>query len=373
MLYCGPDLIIDCLPRPAMTRKIIHVDMDAFYASVEQRDRPELRGRPVIVGSPPQRRGVVAAASYQARAFGVHSAMPSARAVRLCPQAVFVAPRFDVYRSVSREINAIFNSYTWLVEPLSLDEAYLDVTGVRQLQGSATRMAQAIRQRIFRQTGLTASAGVSCNKLLAKLASDMDKPDGLVVIAPDQIAAILADMDVARLPGIGRVTAQRLRQLDIHVCSELAQYPQAELVRIFGRNGQRFSSMARGDDDRAVKPHRAVKSISAETTFISNLSGYDELAEQLAPLVKRVAGRLGEKHLAGRTVTLKLKYADFRQITRQQTLPDPVQRPARLQAVLDDLLSQALQAQTRPIRLIGAGVSNLERADKQQQAGLFAS
>ena len=356
-----------------MTRKIIHVDMDAFYASVEQRDAPELRGRPVIVGGAADKRGVVAAASYEARTFGIHSAMPSSRAQRLCPDAVFVRPRFEVYRAVSRQIRAIFQCYTWLVEPLSLDEAYLDVSDVRQLQGSATRIAAEIKKRIRDTTGLTASAGVSYNKLLAKLASDMDKPDGLTVITPDVAPGIMRALPVKRLPGVGPATQAKLQRLAITDCAQLAAYPAAELTQIFGRMAPRFQQMAAGLDERAVSPHRAPQSIGAETTFEHDILAVPELLHELEPLTDKVAERLQNRKLAGRSVTLKVKYADFELITRSRGLDAPVDDAASLRSLLPSLLART-DAGQRPIRLLGLTVSRLEtREQRSQQPGLFDS
>lgn len=343
-----------------MTRKIIHVDMDAFYASVEQRDNPALQNRPVIVGGGADQRGVVAAASYEARQFGVHSAMPSSRAQRLCPDAVFVRPRFEVYRAVSQQIRAIFQSYTWLVEPLSLDEAYLDVSDVRQLQGSATRIAREIKHRILEKTSLTASAGVSYNKLLAKLASDMDKPNGLTVITPETAPDLLHDLPAKRLPGIGPATARKLQALNIHTCAQLAGHPLAELTHNFGRMGLRFQQMAGGYDERAVSPRREPQSIGAETTFVSDIMAVPDLLQKLAPLADKVAQRLQQRRLAGRTITLKIKYANFELVTRSRGVDAPVDSSAALQSLLPKLLART-HAGTRAIRLVGITVSRLEQ------------
>lgn len=352
-------------------RKIIHVDMDAFYASVEQRDNPALQGRPVIVGGAADQRGVVAAASYEARAFGIHSAMPSSRAQRLCPDAVFLRPRFDVYRSVSHQIRAIFLSVTPCVEPLSLDEAYLDVSGVEAYQGSATRMAVEIKRQIREQTGVTASAGVSYNKLLAKLASDMDKPDGLTVITPGAAPALLREMSVKRLPGVGPATMAKMQRLDIHTCAQLMDYPEAELTQRFGRLGARFKSMAAGIDERPVSPHRAPQSIGAETTFPQDILDVSALHDALAGLAEKVAGRLHSRKLAGRNVTLKIKYADFSLITRSLSLPFAVHDAASLLSHVPALIERT-QAGRRAVRLAGITVSRLEpKAQVNRQAGLF--
>lgn len=352
-----------------MTRKIIHVDMDAFFASVEQRDNPALRGRPVVVGGAPNKRGVVAAASYEARAYGIHSAMACARAQRLCADVVFVAPRFDIYRAVSRQIRAIFHNYTWLVEPLSLDEAYLDVTEVRQLQGSATRIATQIKQRVHEHTGLTASAGVSYNKLLAKLASDMDKPDGLTIIPPDHAPAVLADLAVKHLPGVGPATQAKMRKLKIHSCADLLARSPRELAQAFGSAGPRFARMAAGLDERPVNPHRAPKSIGAETTFFTDITSVPELLAALAPLTATVSERLRKRHLAGTTVTLKVKYANFELVTRSRSLDHAVDNAHALQTVLPQLLART-EAGRRAVRLVGVTVSSLQTP---QQGGVQTS
>jgi DNA polymerase-4 len=339
-------------------RKIIHVDMDAYYASVEQRDDPSLAGRPVAVGGNPDGRGVVAAASYEARAFGVHSAMAAARARRLCPNLAFVRPRFDVYRAISAEIRAIFLSYTALVEPLALDEAYLDVTGCEQLQGSATLIARQIKQRIFDQTGLTASAGVSSNKLLAKLASAMNKPDGLTVVPPERIAAVMAELPVSKLPGVGPRTGERLKAMGITDCVELAR-ADADLLRArFGRNGLRLKARAAGRDERLVEPDRPAKSIGAETTFDADQLDPQALLERLSPMADKIAQRLSTRALAAYGVTLKLTYADFRKITRSRRFSRPVARADELRAALPGLLEKT-QAGRRPVRLVGMQVGSL--------------
>ena len=293
------------------TRKIIHVDMDAFYASVEQRDAPELRGRPVAVGSA-QPRGVVAAASYEARAFGVRSAMASVTALRRCPDLTFVPPRFDVYRAVSDQIRAIFADYTDLIEPLSLDEAYLDVSDAP----SATAVAAEIRARIRDVTGLTASAGVSYNKFIAKLASDQNKPDGLCVIKPHQGPAFVAGLPVKRFHGVGPVTAARMAELGIVTGADLRDYGLAELTQAFGSFAAYLHRAAHGDDDRPVRPDRPLKSVGAERTFDRDLHAEAELLAALEPVLDAAWRRIERAGAAGRTVTLKVKFADFRIVSR---------------------------------------------------------
>ena len=304
-------------------RKIIHVDMDAFYASVEQRDRPELRGLPVAVGGGGAR-GVVMAASYEARAFGVRSAMPGFQARRLCPELVFVPTRFDAYKAASRQIRAIFESYTDLVEPLSLDEAYLDVTTPRRGGPVATAIARAIKQEIFATTGLTASAGVSFNKFLAKIASGLEKPDGLTVIRPEQADAFIAGLPIERFYGVGPATARKMKALGIHDGAELRARSEDELFRGFGKVGRHYFRIARGLDEREVHPDQPLKSIGAERTFDHDLADPDAMLERLGPIAEEVAERMVRAEQFGRTVTLKIKHHDFSVTTRQRTLADPV-------------------------------------------------
>ena len=335
-------------------RKIIHVDMDAFYASVEQRDNPELRGKPLAVGG--GHRGVVAAASYEARAFGVRSAMPSVTAKRRCPELLFVKPRFDVYKAVSQEIRAIFADYTELIEPLSLDEAYLDVSEDRRGLGSARAIAEQIRARIRAETGLTASAGVSYFKFIAKLASDHNKPDGICVIPPHHGAAFVATLPVKRFHGVGPVTAAKMERLGIATGADLAAWPIEQLEAHFGSAGQWYWRISRGIDEREVKPDRPYKSVSAERTFDEDLRDPDALAAEL----DRVAGyawqRVTRAEVTGRTVTLKVKFADFTLITRSKSLPTPVASEAAFTAVGQELLAR-LMPMPKGIRLLGLGAA----------------
>ena len=353
----------------APPRKIIHIDMDAFYASVEQRDNPELRGKPVAVGG--GHRGVVAAASYEARKFGVRSAMPSVTARRRCPELIFVKPRFDVYRAVSHQIRAIFADYTDLIEPLSLDEAYLDVTEDRRGLGSARAIAEEIRARIKAETGLTASAGVSYCKFIAKLASDQNKPDGLCVIPPHKGAAFVAALPVKRFHGVGPVTAAKMERLGIHSGSDLAAWPIDQLEATFGSSGRWYWRIARGIDEREVKPDRPYKSVSAERTFDVD---YIE-AEDLRREVRRVAGyawqRIERAEVKGRTVTLKVKFADFSLITRSKSfaaaVPDYNGFEGAGLALLDALLPVP-----KGIRLLGLGLHSIVDQDDSgpRQLGL---
>ena len=338
-------------------RKIIHIDMDAFFASVEQRDDPALRGRPVAVGSA-QARGVVAAASYEARIFGVRSAMASATALRRCPDLVFVRPRFDVYRDVSQQIRAIFARYTPLIEPLSLDEAYLDVTDDLQGIGSATAIAEAIRAEIRAATGLTASAGVSYNKFIAKIASDQNKPDGICVITPRRGEAFVAGLPVKRFRGVGPVTAARMERLGIATGADLRDRSLAYLAQHFGSSADYYYRAARGVDDRPVQPDRLRKSIGAERTFDTDLTARAGLIAALDRVCDAVWPRIEAGKASGRTVTLKIKYADFRQITRARSLPAPLTDRAMLAATGAALLDTLLPAEI-PIRLIGLTLSAL--------------
>ena len=343
-------------------RKIIHVDMDAFYASVEQRDDPELRGKPVAVGG--GHRGVVTAASYEARPFGVRSAMPSVTAKRKCPELIFVKPRFDVYREVSRQIRAIFADYADEVEPLSLDEAYLDVTADRQGLGTARATAEEIRRRIREETGLTASAGVSYCKFVAKLASDQNKPDGLCVITPERAHAYIAALPVSRFHGIGPVTARKLEALGIHTGADLQERSLAELEMRFGSSGRWYWRICRGIDEREVKSDRPYKSVSAERTFDEDLRDPERLSSELNRIAGYAWDRIERAEVSGRTVTLKVKYADFEVITRSKSFGTSLDRQA-FEAAGQALLA-ALYPLPKGIRLLGLGLHNLSEGDEEQ-------
>ena len=346
-------------------RKIIHVDMDAFFASVEQRDDPALRGRPVAVGG--GHRGVVAAASYEARRFGVRSAMPSVTAKRRCPDLLFDKPRFDVYRAVSQQIRAIFADYTDLIEPLSLDEAYLDVSEDQRGLGSARAIAEDIRRRIREETGLTASAGVSYCKFIAKLASDHRKPDGLTVIPPDRGPAFVAALPVGRFHGVGPKTAERMERLGIRIGADLAAWTEAELEAHFGSSGGWYYRIARGIDERPVRSSRRAKSVSAERTFNTDYSRPEDLLREL----ERVAGlawlRIARAEARGRTVTLKVKFADFTLITRSQSFAVPVADETAFAGAGAELLKRLLPV-PKGVRLLGLGLSALvgEEAGPEQ-------
>ncbi|MVM38931.1 DNA polymerase IV [Spirosoma sp. HMF3257] len=340
------------------TRKIIHIDMDAFYASVEQRDNPELRGKPLAVGGSRQR-GVVAAASYEARQFGVRSAMASSIALRKCPDLIFVKPRFDVYKAVSSQIRAIFAQFTNLIEPLSLDEAYLDVTDNLSSQTTATQLAQTIKEQIKRETGLTASAGVSYNKFLAKLASDYRKPDGLFVIKPHQGLAFVEVLKVGQFHGIGRVTAEKMNQLGIFTGLDLRQKTEAFLLDHFGKVGHHYYNIARAIDNRPVTPDRERKSVGSENTFEQDLTEYTELEAELQPLITSVWTYCKRTGVLGRTVTLKVKYADFQQITRSRTAFSAIADQSTLARISVDLLSSLFPLQ-KGVRLLGVSLSSLQ-------------
>ena len=345
----------------APVRKIIHVDMDAFYASVEQRDNPALRGLPVAVGGS-SRRGVVAAASYEARKFGVRSAMPSITAKRQCPGLIFVPPRFEAYRDISHQIRAIFRDYADEVEPLSLDEAYLDVSADKGGLGSATATARLIRRRIREETGLTASAGVSYNKFIAKLASDQNKPDGLTVIPPGKGAAFVQTLSIRLFHGIGPVTSAKMEGLGVFSGADLAGKDPMWLAENFGNSAEWLYSLARGIDHRRVKSNRPLKSLGGERTFFNDLIADTEVREALAHVCTVVWDRAAKRSARGRTVTLKLRYADFRTITRAKSVPSPILDGAALLATGETILSPLLPTE-QGIRLLGVTLSKFEGED----------
>ncbi|HYD36147.1 MAG TPA: DNA polymerase IV [Allosphingosinicella sp.] len=348
----------------AAIRKIIHVDMDAFYASVEQRDNPELRGKPLAVGGGV--RGVVAAASYEARKYGIRSAMPAVTAKRRCPDLIFVKPRFDAYRAVSEQIRAIFRDYTPHVEPLSLDEAYLDVTEDLKGIGVATLIAEEIRARIRAETGLTASAGVSYNKFLAKLASDQNKPDGLCVVTPARGPAFVEGLPVKRFHGVGPKTAEKMARLGIETGADLKARSLEWLAAHFGSSAQYYFDLARGICHRQVRADRPYKSVSAEDTFLEDLSDPEALLAELERIGRHVwTKRVVGKGLSGRTVNLKVKYADFQIVTRARTLDRPVGGEAEFLDIGADLL-RALLPPVKSIRLLGLGLSGLGEAEPRR-------
>lgn len=338
-------------------RKIIHVDMDAFFASVEQRDNPALRGKPVAVGGS-SKRGVVAAASYEARAFGVKSAMPSVTAARLCPDLIFVKSRFDAYRTVSRQIREIFARHTDMIQPLSLDEAYLDVTVDKQGIGSAVKIAKMIRAAILEETGLTASAGVSYNKFIAKLASDQNKPDGLCVILPDQGAAFVGTLPVRRFHGVGPRTAEKMAKLGVHFGADLAAKDQTWLTQHFGSWGEYLYSAARGIDDRPVNANSIRKSLGGETTYFDDKRDEDELRDALDGIIDLVWDRIERYQARGKTLVLKARYSDFRTVTRSRTVGQVIATRAEFAQLGHSLLDQLLPAEMG-IRLLGLTLSGL--------------
>ena len=345
-------------------RKIIHIDMDAFYASVEQRDNPELRGKPVAVGGA-SKRGVVAAASYEAREFGVRSAMPSVTAARKCPDLVFVKPRFDVYKQVSRQIRGIFAEYTPLIEPLSLDEAYLDVTENLRHQPSATLIAREIRARILEETGLTASAGISYNKFLAKIASDYRKPNGQFVIRPDMGEAFVSELKVGRFHGVGPATAAKMNRLGIFTGADLRALSLDELRQHFGKAGAWYHAISRGQDGRPVRPDRERKSIGSETTFFQDLGEPGEIEDGVIAMLDDVWSHCVNSGITGRTVTVKVKFADFQIITRSRTVASAFAGRGEMERVVIDLVRGAYPLPKR-VRLLGVTLSNLEREQERE-------
>ncbi|MGA7323416.1 MAG: DNA polymerase IV [Rhodomicrobium sp.] len=350
-------------------RKIIHVDMDAFYASVEQRDDPSLKGRPVAVGYP-AKRGVVAAASYEARAFGIRSAMPSTTALRQCPDLVFVPPRFEAYRTVSRQIHAVFAAYTALIEPLSLDEAYLDVS--ENLRGLPTAWATAkeIRARILEETGLTASAGISYNKFLAKLASDCRKPNGQFAITPEMGPAFVETMPVAKFHGVGPVTAAKMRRLGIMTGADLREKPLAFLREQFGNAAAWYQAIAHGNDDRPVSAHRVRKSSGSETTFARDLTDPPDIEAGVGSMADEVWAWCAKASAFGRTVTVKIKFADFQTITRSRTFAAAVITQDQLRRASLDLV-RSIFPPAKGIRLLGVTVSNFVEAGAEKELPLF--
>lgn len=345
-----------------VTRKIIHIDMDAFFASIEQRDDPSLRGKPVAVGGSSER-GVVAAASYEARVYGVHSAMPSKIAARKCPGLIFVKYRFDVYKADSARIMEIFRDYTDLVEPLSIDEAFLDVTTNKVGMPSATIIARDIKRRIREATGLTASAGISINKFLAKIASDQDKPNGLFVIKPEEVLDFIENLPVTKFFGVGPSTARKMHDLQLFTGGDLRTADLSMLVRNFGKSGVFFHNIANGIDERLVVPHRIRKSVGIENTFSQDLHNRDELLTELGYLEKGLWERVKRHGTYGKTFTLKVKFCDFEQITRSHTFPDYINDQKFVHQAVLDLLN--LVDFEKPVRLLGISVSNFQDRKKE--------
>ena len=339
-------------------RKIIHIDMDAFYASIEQRDHPEYRGKPIAVGGSPQGRGgVVATASYEARKFGIRSAMSSKKALQLCADVIFVRPRFEVYKEVSKKVRAIFERYTDLIEPLSLDEAFLDVTEDKQNIGSAIEIATQIRKAIKEELRLTASAGVSINKFVAKIASDMHKPDGLTFVGPSRVESFMEDLAIDKFFGVGKVTAAKMKNMGLHTGADLKKLSESELIKHFGKAGRFFFHIVRGHDPREVQPNRETKSVGAEDTFPYDLTTTDEMCAELDKIARILTDRLERNGLKGRTITLKLKYHDFKQVTRSHSLNEATNNGELILATAKQLLT-ATDIDDRKVRLLGISLSN---------------
>jgi DNA polymerase-4 len=347
-------------------RSILHVDMDAFFAAIEQRERPELRGLPVLVGGAANARGVVSTASYEARAFGARSAMPMATALRLCPHAVVIPPRMRRYRQVSGHLFRLFDAFTPLVEPVSVDEAFLDVTGCEALFGPPEVIARRLKERIRAETGLTASVGVAPNKFLAKLASDLEKPDGLVVIAPEAVQATLDPLPIGRLWGVGQATLARFERMGVRRVADLRSLPPAAVLRQFGTAGEQFLRLARGEDDRPVTPDHQAKSISQEVTFPEDIATLGTLRPVLLRQTEDVAYRLRRLGLLARTVTLKIRLGDFTTLTRGATLPEPTHATADLWRAARDLLGAWHGGNAPPVRLIGVAASQLSDTGRRQ-------
>ncbi|MDO8844019.1 DNA polymerase IV [Methylicorpusculum sp.] len=348
-------------------KKIIHIDMDAFFAAIEQRDFPEYRDKPLIVGGNPCSRGVVATCNYEARQYGIHSAMSCAKALQLCPHALFVKPRFEAYRSVSNTIRTIFAEFTPIFEPLSLDEAYLDVTDSADYQGSATRIALAIKTRIQEETGLTASAGISYNKFLAKIASDINKPDGLFVITPDQGLAFVEQLPIGKFHGIGKATEKKMHQLGVYSGNDLRKLSLTHLQQHFGKAGVYYYHIARAIDDRPVKWDRITKSVGVEITLPEDIDDGDEILTQLTALLEKAQTKLTDKNLQASTLTLKVKYFDFKQITRSRTFQEAISEKMDSTALFKDLL-KSTDVGTKKVRLLGVTLSSLNDLEPESVA-----
>ena len=355
-----------------MKRLIMHIDMDAFYASVEQRDHPEYRGKPVIVGADPENgrgRGVVSAASYEARKFGVHSALPISKAWQRCPDGIFLSVRGKQYAQVSRRIMAIFRKYTPCVEPISLDEAFLDFTGLDRLWGDVEKTGRALKSEILAKEDLTASVGIGPNKLIAKIASDLEKPDGFVAVKKDDVLAFLNPLPVRKLWGVGKKMEERLKQLDIHTIGQLAKYPERSLQDHFGKMGQVLSAYARGEDDSPVVAIREIKSISNETTFQKDVSDTELIRETILKLAEKVGYRLRRKDMCGKTLFLKIRFSDFSTYVRHASLREST---SLSQVIFQECVSlyHSLEVEARPVRLVGVGVTHLT-SDAACQTDLF--
>jgi DNA polymerase-4 len=345
-------------------RKIIHIDMDAFFAAVEQRDFPELRGKPVVIGGKPNSRGVVSTCSYEARKFGIHSAMPSAFAYRLCPSAIFVRPRFDAYKQASENVMKIFYEYTNKVEQVSIDEAYLDVTENKFNMKSASIIAEEIRKKIKERTGLTASAGVSYNKFLAKIGSDMNKPDGMTIIRPQDAKEVLENLPIRKFHGIGKKTEEKMKEINVFFGRDLKKISLSDMIEKFGKVGFFYYNIVRGKDDREVGKSTKRHSIASESTFAEDIDDLDYMIRHL----KRISIKLGEsiqkKQLLAKTVSIKIKYADFKQITRSYTSPFPLNGGTDIYEISKRLLINSLEKEKK-IRLLGISISNIINKEKE--------
>lgn len=348
-------------------RKIIHIDMDAFYASVEQHDQPDLKGLPVIVGGKPDGRGVVAACSYEAREYGIHSAMPSAVAGRLCPNAVFIKPRFERYRAASEQVQATFREYTDKVEPLSLDEAYLDVTAASAFDGSATKIARDIKKEILKRTGLIASAGISYNKFIAKIASDFDKPDGFYCVLPEDGEAFVASLPIGKFYGVGKATEARMHEVGIQTGHDLRQWSLPELSQVFGKSAGYYYNACRGIDNRPVRESRQRKSIGAERTFSTNLTSSKDMLDILIGLAGPLIDKLSARNLVGSTLTIKVRFPDFETLNRSHQHKGRSLDKEDAIECLPFLLDRALSTRKQPsVRLLGVSISHLEEIDTSQ-------
>lgn len=353
------------MAQKPLVRRILHCDMDCFYAAVHMRDDPSLRGKPVVIGGSPDGRGVVAAASYEVRAFGVHSAMPASRALRLCPQSVFITPDFARYRAESQKIFEIFGRFTSVIQPVSIDEAYLDVTDHLEPWGTAKAVAVEIRRVVVEERGLTVSIGVGPNRLVAKIASDQDKPNGLTVVPPQRVRRFLDPLPIRSLPGVGPATEQQLKRRGIRRVADLRRLKREQVSRTMGRHGQRLYEFACGIDERPVRTTRERKSLSSETTYAVDLQTLAQMDREVDKLGEQVARGLANRELTACTFTVKVRYADFITVTRSRTLKAPAADAKTIQAVARELLRKS-EAGTRPVRLLGVGASNLVHGDEPQ-------
>ncbi|MBL6977441.1 MAG: DNA polymerase IV [Desulfobacteraceae bacterium] len=353
----------------ARQRSIIHLDMDAFYPAVEALDKPELKGKPVIVGGN-RERGVVSSASYEARRFGVHSAQPIATAIKLCPEGIFMPVRMTRYKEVSRQVFEIFHCFTPLVEPLSIDEAFLDLTGAERLMGQTKEIAKKIKETVLKKTGLTVSAGVASSKFVAKIASDIDKPDGLIVVPPDRVREFLDPLPVKKMWGVGKITQQALARLNVKTFKDLRQIPVEILEKNFGKHGAAMHLLSMGIDERDVEPEREAKSIGHEQTFMEDILNPDQARKEILSLSNRIALRMRREEIRGSTVSLKVKYSDFTQITRAATLPEPTDDSMEIYSTSCGLLKKTAVGK-RPVRLLGISLSRLSSPEGEKQLFLF--